>query len=800
MANSCSRSAKLWLLGALTLLGTLLGGLCPDVFSQEHAPEIGQRTAPLRVALDESYPPYIFRDSRGNLQGILVDQWNLWQERMGLSVDLLAMDWGEALGGMRSGDFDVLDTVFRTAERETFLDFTPSYAHLNVSIFFHRNLSGISDVASLADFRVAVKRGDDAADVLRSSGVTHLAEFDSYEEIVDAAASGDVVLFVMDEPPALHLLYKRGIHDHFRRSPPLHTGFFHRAVHKGDAATLALVQEGFDRLTPEELRRIDGRWFGHLLDHGKWLLPLAWIAAGGGLLALGLLVWNRALNKAVLQKTAALDRQGKISEHRARALRESEERYRVIVEHTKDAICIHRNFRPLFVNDRLCEVLSRPREDLLAMTDLLMLVPPEEREALRRYRFPVSRKEKASEEVEFHITTSSGKRLLLEAYMTPLRLGGVRGTLVIARDVSERRAAEQQLLFLSLHDALTTLANRAFFESELRRLDHRPGGTVGLLVADVDGLKLVNDSFGHETGDALLVESARTLRESLPPSTLLARIGGDEFAALLPGVDVSTMEQYVRNILETTKSRGPQLGAVQIPLHLALGFAVSPGPQCSLRDTFRIADDRMYRDKLHRRGSTRGSLVQILKSMMGERDTITGGHGERMGELTLRLARAAGVEEEDLGDFRLFAQFHDIGKVGIPDAILKKHGSLTPEERLIMQRHPEIGQRIALSAPDMYPVAEWILLHHEWWNGGGYPLGLSGTQIPLACRVLSIVDAFDAMTNSRRYNRPLTPEEALERIQAGAGTQFDPELVELFLALEPQRASPLSEKEPPAPA
>ncbi|MDH7497385.1 MAG: HD-GYP domain-containing protein, partial [Syntrophomonadaceae bacterium] len=216
---------------------------------------------------------------------------------------------------------------------------------------------------------------------------------------------------------------------------------------------------------------------------------------------------------------------------------------------------------------------------------------------------------------------------------------------------------------------------------------------------------------------------------------------------------------------------------------ISLGYAVSTTRPYAPGDVFKEADNNMYREKLHRSQSARSAIVQTLMKTLEARDFMTEGHAERLHLIAQRLAQAAGLHERSVTDLCLLAKFHDIGKVGIPDRILCKPGSLTREERDEMRRHAEIGHRIALSAPDLVPIADWILKHHEWWDGNGYPLGLKGEEIPVECRILAIADAWDAMTSDRPYRKAMPRHLALEELRRCAGTQFDPELVEHFIRL-----------------
>ncbi len=266
--------------------------------------------AVIKLAIDNNYPPYVFQDSEGRVQGILIDQWRLWEQKTGIRVEIHAKDWGKALSGMKGGEFDVIDTIFKTEERSGWLDFTGPYARLEVPIFFDKQISGITDATSLKGFVVAAKSGDNVVDILKRSGVDKLMLFDSYEEIVQAARDHKATVFVIDKPPALYFLNKFGILNDFQQSAPLYVGEFHRAVNKGNSKLLATVQDGFRLITPEELKKIETKWYGLSLGNN---FPTAPILAGVGVLCLVVLIlfaWNRALKSSVEKRTAEL----KISE------------------------------------------------------------------------------------------------------------------------------------------------------------------------------------------------------------------------------------------------------------------------------------------------------------------------------------------------------------------------------------------------------------------------------------------------------------------------------------------------------
>lgn len=352
------------------------------------------------------------------------------------------------------------------------------------------------------------------------------------------------------------------------------------------------------------------------------------------------------------------------------------------------------------------------------------------------------------------------------------------GAYTIYTDITGRKQAEEQITYLSRHDSLTGLYNRAYFEEEMTRLQYGGLYPISIILCDVDGLKFVNDALGNYAGDALLVTVSAIIKNSLRSGDIVARVGGGEFAVLLPGGDSSLVQEACHRILSAVdryNRSGPSY-----PLSLSVGSATSHGP-ASITELFKEADNNMYREKLHCSRSARSSIVQTLTKALEARDFITEGHANRLQGLVASLAKTVGLPHSTITDLRLLARFHDIGKVGIPDRILFKPGPLTLEEYTEMKRHSEIGYRIAQSAPELAPISDWILKHHEWWNGQGYPMGLKGDQIPLECRILSIADTYDAMTSDRPYRRAMTHEAAVKELKKCSGTQLDPNLIPFFL-------------------
>lgn len=383
----------------------------------------------------------------------------------------------------------------------------------------------------------------------------------------------------------------------------------------------------------------------------------------------------------------------------------------------------------------------------------------------------------------YSLTTKNGNIILIAGSISPIKTENNKtiGLVFIFYNVTEQRRLEKQLHYVGMYDALTGLYNRAWFEHVISCNEGGSHVPIGIIVCDVDGLKIINDTMGHRKGDELLISAAKILKECFREGDMVARIGGDEFTVLLPRSSV----QVVRDACKRIKQRISNYNDVnsELPLSVSLGFSVSNNISANISSLFQEADNNMYKEKLHHKSSIRGTIVSTIMSMIGAKDFITEGHCERLKNFMEVMALSLGFSEERINDLRLLGEFHDIGKVGIPDSILLKEDVLTDDERKEMQRHCEIGSNIASSSPDLSHIANWIHKHHEWWNGNGYPLGLKGENIPIECRIISIVDAYDAMTNDRPYRKAMSQADALAKLKIGAGTQFDPLLVTEFIRI-----------------
>ncbi len=468
-----------------------------------------------------------------------------------------------------------------------------------------------------------------------------------------------------------------------------------------------------------------------------------------------------------------------------KALLESEMKYRTLAENANDIIAIVQDGRHVYINRAVSDVLGYEHDEVLH-SDWLEFVHPDDRGRVEQLARMRRRGETVPDVYEIAFIDRSGSKVHMEVSVSRITLDGRPATLTIARDISRRKQAERRLRYLSFHDQLTGLHNRAFFEEELNRLDVPRQLPLSVVMVDVNGLKVVNDAFGHQEGDRLLVDVGKIMRGCCRQEDIVARIGGDEFAVIFPQTPAETAEEIAARI-RTSCSRQDR-EPLQLPL--SLGWATKEKVDEDVWGVLSRAEERMYRDKMLRQDSVRGAIIQSLTNALEEKTQETTRHTERLERLAAAVGRKLKLRESEINNLALLAQLHDIGKVAVPDRILLKQEPLTEVEQQKIKRHPEIGYRIARTTVELAPIAEAILSHHEWFNGRGYPRGIEGEEIPLLARILAVVDAYDAMTHDRPYREALDHCEASEELQRQAGSQFDPQAVRALLEV-------LSEEGPP---
>jgi len=345
----------------------------------------------------------------------------------------------------------------------------------------------------------------------------------------------------------------------------------------------------------------------------------------------------------------------------------------------------------------------------------------------------------------------------------------------------EHRKLQEQIKYNAYHDSLTELYNRTYFEEELRRINTKRNYPISIISIDVNHLKIINDTWGHPAGDKILRYFGKSMRNCVRQDDVVARIGGDEFSILLKQTDRSRAEEIIKKLNRKCKSYS--LEVKKININYAIGsITITEFKKEDLNRYISKADEEMYKDKMDKEGTAQKEFINSLIEVMKQKDMGTQIHHNRLIKLGAKFAKRLHLSLQEIRDLHYTIKFHDIGKIGIPDRILHKKEPLTEKEWKKLKTHPILGYNILKGVRQFSHIADYILRHHERWDGTGYPDGLRGQNIPLLSRITAILDSYDTMIHKRPYNgNPKTKEQAIEELEREKGKQFDPELVDIFL-------------------
>lgn len=435
----------------------------------------------------------------------------------------------------------------------------------------------------------------------------------------------------------------------------------------------------------------------------------------------------------------------------------------------------------LFLSEGCYELTGYKAESLLNNKDLSYndLIFPTYREILVK-EWANLLPQKSSLRYEYEIITASGERKwVLELGRGVYENGKVLALEGIVIDISEQKRREERIKYLYEHDLLTGLNNRQHFEDEKKRLCKEDMLPISVMLADINGVRFINESFGEGEGDKIIVDAGKIISKCCRQGDVVARTGGDEFMVLFPNTDKAALNEIIKKIEK--KCVNESYMHQKYYIKMSFGYGTKENNDESLDVIIKLAEDEMNKCKLLDHKSYHNSILASMMSTLNVRSQETEEHAERLASITGKIGEKLNLSKKSREELELFAMLHDVGKIAIDDSILNKPGKLSDEEWVAMKKHAEIGYRIASSSTEFESVAEYILYHHERWDGKGYPKGLKKEEIPLLSRIIAIADAYDAMTEDRVYRKALSKEEAIAEIKNNMGTQFDPGIAAIFV-------------------
>ncbi|WP_312653168.1 diguanylate cyclase [Aminipila sp.] len=488
-------------------------------------------------------------------------------------------------------------------------------------------------------------------------------------------------------------------------------------------------------------------------------------------------VLKQQLEKKVVQRTAELQQMNKALEekvHEEVQMQERLQRYQLLAENTNDVMFfVDMEGNILEANNAATRVYGYSHDEFLLMNicDLRHLA-----------QFSYSMEELDFKYIDGEIFETvhylkNGAAIYVEVSLQGAFLKDEKVFLSIVRNITQRKKTEEKILYLSYHDQLTGIYNRRFYEGELKKIDIKENLPISVAMGDVNGLKLINDTFGHAAGDELIKKVAQVMKKSCRVDDIIARLGGDEFILLLPKTDSSETEKIVRRIKHLALNE--KVGLMDISI--SFGYETKNNENEDIREVIKKAEKYMYKKKLFEGQNMKGNTINAIMDTLHKNNKREELHSSRVANMCEKMGTVLGLSEDEIMELKTVGLLHDIGKIAIDDNVLHSTKKLSDYQWKEIKRHSEIGYRILCTANGMSDLAEYVLFHHERWDGKGYPKGLKGETIPLMSRIVAIIDSYDAMISERSYRHALSEKAALEELQKNAGTQFDSKLISIFI-------------------
>lgn len=645
------------------------------------------------VVTDIDYPPFTYIDQDGRLVGISPKLWELFSQRTGIEIELIPMNWDDALQTAREGKADVIDLIFVTEERKKFFDYSIEIYRLTSSIYYHDHLPTLKNFKDLSPYVVGVKKGDALYEIAKSSNPSIQFRFyDTYAELFVALKNHEVEIILMDDVPAEYYLHRFDMIYQVKKSEPFTENSLHWAVPKGKEYILTLLNNGLEKISPKEIKSIVLSMLPHAgIDPS--IISITLIITS--ILIVALLFFfslNVYLRKAVHKSTKELNQKN--------------------------------------------EQLNAYNEELEAQSEEIKAM----NEELERV---LSELEKANTN-----------------FMSTLNLIDEAFNFQENGEIFLRRAFN--LIFDMF--AQTDVGNISLFEGKTWRVIEARG-------FDKNSINVLNISSSelYIPDRAVIVKDIRSIDIKRMREDIFVKIERiipkPSYTMIIP---MKIADEIIGNIvLETKQDSGKIFTEHDLKMAESLAKIVT--------SFFLIRRYISVREELNKQ------IVSMLVKALEYYDKYTQGHSDRVAQLCKKMARKIGLSEAEL---ELAALLHDVGKICVPQNILNKDSYLTDEEFEFIKQHPIKGYELVSSINGMERIAKIILFHHERYDGKGYPVGLKGEKIPMESQMIFIADSFDAMTTARPYRKvPMTVEQAIQEIKNCSGTQFNPDLVKVFIEM-----------------
>lgn len=774
-------------------------------------------------ATEYDYPPFsVITDGEAN--GFSVQLLKAVAEEMGINIVFKVDQWSIIKEELKNGELDVLPLVGYSEERDVFFDFTVPYIVMRGNIFVRIGDTSIKSEDDLFGKEILVLDGDNSEEFAIDLGLDEeLTTVATYTDAFRLLSEGsfDAVLaqglvgekIISDEGfnnlGAVYLYDDDGV----TRSKLNLTGYeqkFCFAVIEGDTELLSILNEGLAIVstngTYDELYQ---EWFPFLIDNSPstWdILRIVLMITIPVIVVLFVFSYV-SVRRSVKRKTAHIKKISRrnqiIFDAFRKDFKDSTQRFEFVLEELLELT--DSKFGFIFSKDK--EKNIKIKSSISTVSNLQcnhnslknMILQSDEINKIFLDEYPVIVNDYLFLNEGREATVICGstvERFLAVAIKNSENETNVVVMLNKTHDYSHENITQTSILmtgfwsilergeqvekieYLSFHDSLTGLYNRRFFEEEMRRLDNPRNYPITIAMGDVNGLKLVNDAFGHTLGDELLKSVATLLQKNCRSNDIVSRWGGDEFVIILP----KTSSKEAEIIFDRIQSEAGKMKYAFGIISIAFGFDSKENKEESLSEIFLNAEEIMYRNKINISDSVRGETINIIVNTLFEKSVATKEHSERVSEISIEIAKKMKLSKSKIADIETIGRIHDIGKIVIDLSILDKPSALTEEERLIIEQHPMSGSRMLNSSHEFSRLALGVLYHHERIDGTGYPNGLIGEDIPLESKIIAIADAYDAMTRSRPYRlEPLTVEEAAKEIMENAGTQFDKKIAKVFV-------------------